>query len=106
MTGSAWSGVSRRVGGKRWTAFWRRLDAGGQDRPGWNGFRRLVAESDMNDRGQRTVVVDTARDLQVLSPYMTRTLRADVDEDRPTREAITRIVEIQPRREVVLREGL
>ena len=73
-----------------------RLDAGGQDRPGWNGFRRLVAESDMNDRGQRTVVVDTARDLQVLSPYMTRTLRADVDEDRPTREAITRIVEFSP----------
>ena len=73
-----------------------RLEAGGRDRPGWNGFRRLVAESDMDDRGQRTVVVDAARDLQVLSPYMTRTLRSDVDEDRPTREAITRIVEFSP----------
>ena len=30
--------------------------------------------------------------MQVLDPYMTRTLRADVDEDRPTREAITRLV--------------
>ena len=73
-----------------------RLDAGGRDRPGWNGFRRLVAKSDMDDRGQRTVVVDAARDLQVLSPYMTRTLRSDMDEDRPTREAITRIVEFSP----------
>ena len=61
-------------------------------RPGWNGFRQLVTESDLSDRGQRTVVIEAARDLQVLSPYMTRTLRSDVDEDRPTREAITRIV--------------
>ena len=73
-----------------------RLEAGGQDRPGWNGFRRLVAESDMNDRGQRTVAVGAARDLQALSPYMTRTLRSDVDEDRPTREAITRVVKFSP----------
>ena len=73
-----------------------RLEAGGRDRPGWVEFRRLVAESDMADRGQRTVVVDAARDLQVLSPYMTRTLRSEVDENRPTREAITRIVEFSP----------
>ena len=80
---------------------------------GWTGTGQagtdsgvLVAKSDMDDRGQRTVVVDAARDLQVLSPYMTRTLRSDMDEDRPTREAITRDCGIQPRREVVLREGL
>ena len=39
------------------------------------------------------MAVGAALDLQVLSPYMTRTLRSDVDENRPTREAITRIVE-------------
>ena len=50
----------------------------------------------MDDRWQRKIVVDSARDLQVLSPYMTRTLRADVDENRPTREAITRVVEFSP----------
>ena len=38
------------------------------------------------------IVIDAARDMQVLDPYMTRTLRADVDEDRPTRQAITRTV--------------
>ncbi len=73
-----------------------RLVTGGMKRPGWVGFLSLLAESDMDDRSQRTVVVDAARDLQVLSPYMTRTLRADVDEDRPTREAMTRIVEFSP----------
>ena len=41
---------------------------------------------------QRTVVVDSARDLQALSPYMTRTLRSEVDEHRPTRDVATRIV--------------
>ena len=65
---------------------------GGRGRPGWKRFRQLVATADLHDRGQRSVVVEAARDLQVLSPYMTRTLRSDVDEDRPTREAITRIV--------------
>ena len=69
---------------------------GGQARPGWDGFKQLVAGVDLEDRGQRKIVVDTARDLQVLSPYMTRTLRADVDENRPTREAITRVVEFSP----------
>ena len=62
-------------------------------------FRRLVAESDLLDRGQRTVAVSAARDLQVLSPYMTRTLRSEVDENRPVREAITRIVEFSPEEE-------
>ncbi len=72
----------------------RRLEAeGGRDRSGWAGFRQLEADSDLDDRGQRTVVVGAARDLQALSPYMTRTLRSDVDEARPTREAITRTVE-------------
>ena len=69
---------------------------GGLGRPGWSEFRQLVAGADLRDRGQREIVVGSARDLQVLSPYMTRTLRADVDESRPTREAITRVVEFSP----------
>ena len=56
-------------------------------------FRQLVAGSDMEDIRQRTVVVDSAREtFRRLSPYMTRTLRSEVDEHRPTREAATRIV--------------
>lgn len=74
----------------------KRLERGGRDRPGWSAFRRLVADSDLFDRGQRTVAVSAARDLQVLSPYMTRTLRSDVDENRPIREAITRNVKFSP----------
>ena len=66
---------------------------GGLRRPGWDEFQQLVAQSDLDDRSQRTIVIDAARDMQVLDPYMTRTLRADVDEDRPTREAITRTVQ-------------
>lgn len=77
---------------------------GGRDRPGWDGFRQLVAESDLQDRGQRNVVIEAARDLQVLSPYMTRTLRSDVDEDRPTREAITRTVRFSPEEEAFYKE--
>ena len=77
-----------------------RLEAEGRrDRPGWDKFKELVTESDLEDIGQRTVVIDAARDLQVLSPYMTRTLRSDVDEDRPTREAITRTVRFSPEEE-------
>ena len=67
--------------------------SGGRERPGWDAFQQLVAQSDLDDRSQRMIVIDAARDLQALDPYMTRTLRADVDEDRPTREAITRIVQ-------------
>ena len=70
--------------------------SGGRERPGWAAFQQLVAQSDLDDRSQRTIVIDAARDLQALDPYMTRTLRADVDEDRPTREAITRIVQFTP----------
>ena len=66
---------------------------GGLMRPGWDEFQQLVAQSDLDDRSQRPIVIDAARDMQVLDPYMTRTLRADVDEDRPTREAITRTVQ-------------
>ena len=66
--------------------------SGGDTRPGWRQFQQLVAGADMEDIRQRTNVVDSARDLQVLSPYMTRTLRSEVDEHRPTREAATRIV--------------
>ena len=69
---------------------------GGRERPGWDEFQQLVAQTDLADRSQRTIVIDAARDLQALDPYMTRTLRADVDEDRPTREAITRIVQFTP----------
>jgi len=71
----------------------QRLEAsGGQSRPGWSRFRQIVAISNIEDIRQRTVVVDSARDLQALSPYMTRTLRSEVDEHRPTREAATRIM--------------
>ena len=72
---------------------------GGRNRPGWNGFRRLAAGSDLADRRQRTMVIDSARDLQVLSPHMTRTYRSDVDENRPTREAITNVVQFTPEEE-------
>ena len=67
--------------------------AGERERPGWAGFSRLVNDADLVDRTQRTVAIETARDLQVLDPYMTRTLRADVDENRPTREALTKKME-------------
>ena len=70
--------------------------AGGRERPGWDEFQTLLAQSNLGDRRQRTIVVDSARDLQALSPYMTRTLRSDVDEQRPTREAITRVVDFRP----------
>ncbi len=78
--------------------------AGGRNRPGWKAFRQLVSESDLGDRGRRTVVIDTARDLQALSPYMTRTLRSDVDEDRPTREAVTRVVQFSPEEQAFYNE--
>ena len=78
--------------------------SGGRSRLGWDGFQQLVAESDLEDRGQRTVIVEAARDLQALSPYMTRTLRSDVDESRPTREAITRIVQFSSEEELFYRE--
>lgn len=78
--------------------------AGGTRRPGWSQFRQLVAESNMEDRQHRTIAVEAARDLQVLSPYMTRTLRSDVDESRPVREAITRVVEFSPEEEALYNE--
>ena len=77
---------------------------GGGTRPGWVEFRRLVESADMTDRGQRALAVNSARDLQVLSPYMTRTLRSDVDENRPTREAITRVVQFSREEETFYRE--
>ena len=69
---------------------------GGRERLGWKQFRQLVAESQLTDRRQRTVAIEAARDLQILSPYMTRTLRSDVDENRPIREAMTRSVQFSP----------
>ena len=78
--------------------------SGGHSRPGWSRFRHLVAGSDLEDMRQRTVVVDSARDLQALSPYMTRTLRSEVDEHRPTREAATRIVKFTTEEEVFYKE--
>ena len=77
---------------------------GGTTRPGWVQFRKLVESADLNDRGQRTLAVNSARDLQVLSPYMTRTLRSDVDENRPTREAITTVVQFSSEEEAFYRE--
>ena len=78
--------------------------SGGHSRPGWRRFRQLVAGSDMEDIRQRTVIVDSARDLQALSPYMTRTLRSEVDEQRPTREAATRIVTFSTEEEALYNE--
>ena len=66
---------------------------GGRERPGWSAMRRLAQESDLEDKAAQALVVDAARSLQALSPYMTRTLRADVEEERPTREAITKTVQ-------------
>ncbi len=66
---------------------------GYEELSGWTEFMILQANSDLSDRRQRTEVIESARALQTLSPYMTRTLRADVDENRPTREAITPTIE-------------
>lgn len=83
----------------------QRLEAsGGLARPGWDRFRQLVAGSDVDHIRQRTIIVDAARDLQVLSPYMTRTLRSEVDEQRPTREAATRTVTFSPEEEAFYAE--
>ncbi len=78
--------------------------SGGLSRPGWSRFRQLAAASDIEEIRQRSVVVDSARDLQALSPYMTRTLRSEVDEHRPTREAATRIVTFSPEEEAFYNE--
>jgi len=77
---------------------------GGRDRPGWSALRALAVSSDLEDIRQRTSVIQAAQDLQVLSPYMTRTLRSDFDVDRPTREVITRIVRFSPAEESLYRE--
>lgn len=77
---------------------------GGRTRPGWNEFRQLTAGSNLADRRQRTVVIDSARDLQVLSPHMTRTYRSDVDETRPAREATTNVVQFTPEEEAFYRK--
>ena len=103
-----WIGLVKR----RPPGWWQEADrallrlesSGGHSRPGWSRFRQLVAGSDMEDIRQRTVVVDSARDLQVLSPYMTRTLRSEVDEHRPTREAATRIVAFSTEEEAFYNE--
>ena len=82
-----------------------RLEAsGGRLRPGWPRLRKIVAEADMEDRQQRNIVLESARDLQALSPYMTRTLRSEVEEHRPTREAATRIVAFSSEEEEFYRE--
>ncbi|TAJ18293.1 MAG: hypothetical protein EPO65_09270 [Dehalococcoidia bacterium] len=70
--------------------------SGGADRPGWQRFKELASTSNPNDAHQRAAVVQAARDIQVLSPYMARTLRGEVDTRRPTREAITRVVDFNP----------
>ena len=80
-----------------WDAHSRRLlaelaDAGVRSRSGWNAFRDLVEGLGLEDKARRTAAVDAARHLQVLDPYMTRTARSDIEENRPTREAVTKIV--------------
>ncbi len=72
---------------------------GGSERLGWTEFCQLVDNSDFDDRRQRRFVVDTARGLQALNPYMTRTRRSDFDGRRPTREAITKVVQFSPAEE-------
>ena len=67
--------------------------SGGCDRPGWQGFKELAWSSDLTNPRQLAAVVQAARDMQVLSPYMARTLRRDIDVHRPTREAMTHIVD-------------
>ncbi len=69
---------------------------GGSARPGWERFKSLISGSDPADVVQRAQVIQTGRDIQILSPYMTRTLRSDFDEDRPIREPVTRIVQFNP----------
>lgn len=78
--------------------------SGGKERPGWGQFKRLVSESNLDERSQRTIVVQAAKDLQTLSPYMTRTLRSDVDENRPAREAVTRPVKFSGEEEAFYQE--
>lgn len=70
--------------------------SGGLGRPGWMEFKRLVESSDAGDPRQRTNLIHAARDIQVLSPYMARTLRGDVDADRPIRDAMTSVVDFNP----------
>ena len=72
---------------------------GGRERPGWMDFRKLVEESNLASQTSRLQVVDAAHHIQVLGPYMTRTLRADVQEKRPVREAVTKVVEFSPAEE-------
>lgn len=78
--------------------------SGGKERHGWDEFQQLVGASDLDDRRQRTMVVQAARDLQTLSPYMTRTLRSDVDENKPTREAVTRTIQFSGAEEAFYQE--
>ena len=74
--------------------------SGGRNRPGWDNMLKLLQESHLEDKTAVAIVVDAARGLQALGPYMTRTFRADVEEDRPTREAMTRIVQFSPAEKV------
>lgn len=70
------------------------LESGGGDhRLGWQRLKQLLQTLNPDDAYQRATMVQASRDVQVLSPYMTRTLRAEVDVKRPTREAITRVVD-------------
>lgn len=72
---------------------------GGTLRPGWGEFKELVETSDATDAKQRALVIQAAKDIQILSPYMTRTLRSEVDVERPIREAVTRTIEFTPAEE-------
>ena len=78
--------------------------SGGAQRPGWTDLKHLLETLNPDDTHQRATMLQAAKDVQVLSPYMTRTMRADVDTNRPTREAITRVVDFNSKEQLFYQE--
>lgn len=78
--------------------------SGGSKRPEWRRLKELLLNTDPGEPWQRASVIQAAHDIQVLAPYMTRTLRSEVDTQRPTREAITRVVNFNAAEEKFYRE--
>lgn len=72
------------------------LDSTGRHRSGWRTLREMAGVQEPLDNTALALLIDTAHGLQVLNPYMTRTLRSEVQEQRPTREAATRVVRFTP----------
>jgi superfamily II DNA or RNA helicase len=69
---------------------------GGAHRPGWIDLKQRLIEFDPQDGHQRAALIRASQDVQVLSPYMTRSRRVDIDADRPTRRALTQTVDFNP----------